>query len=501
MYPDPTRPDISHPDATRPDATRPRGLRGMGRAGELGVLVACAALSAGLLYFGTGLHPIAWLTWAAPLPVLVIAPRTTAVRACLAAMAAWAVGGANMWELQRDRMEVPLPVALLTVVLPALVAAVAVLLFRALVRRGRLWSAAAVVPAVWVSAEYLVAALTPYGAIWSLAHTQAGVPPVVQLAALTGGWGISFLLTAVPAALAVSAAPRRRAGERPWRVAATALTLALLVATGGAVRLALAELDGTERKVALLASRQQDDWAPIDTPRGRERLREVLARVRALPPGTDAVVLPEGGFVTTAADLPLISRPLAALARERRMDVVAGVIVTDTNRNTAMFFPAGGGEPGVYRKQHMVPGVEPYVPGDRVFLRSGTGVAICKDLDFPELARAYRRAGAQVMLLPAWDFDLDGWQHARTTVLRGVENGFWAVRSAANGNLTVSDPYGRVRAETATTGRAPTVLTATVGTGAARTVYTWAGDWFAWLCLALAVLLPASAVLRRRGAE
>ncbi|WP_084464887.1 nitrilase-related carbon-nitrogen hydrolase [Microtetraspora fusca] len=470
------------------------------------MLVACVALSAGLLHFGTGLHPIPWLTWVAPLPVLLIAPRTTGVRACLAAVAAWAVGGTTMWELQRDRMEAPLPVALLTVVVSALVAALAVLLFRALVRRGRLWSAAAVVPAVWVSAEYLVATLTPNGAIWSLAHTQAGVLPVVQLAALTGGWGISFLVTAVPAALAASAAPRRnarrearrQAGGRPWRVAATALTLLLVVAVGGAVRLALAAPYGAEGKVALLASRQQDDWAPIDTPRGRERLREVLERVRALPPGTDAVVLPEGGFVTTAADLPLISRPLAALARERRMDVVAGVIVTDANHNTAMFFPAGGGEPGVYRKQHMVPGVEPYEPGDRMFLRAGTGVAICKDLDFPDLARAYRREGARVMMLPAWDFDLDGWQHARTTVLRGVENGFWAVRSAANGNLTVSDPYGRVRAETATTGRVPTVLTATVGTGAVRTLYTWAGDWFAWLCLALAVLLPASAILRRR---
>ena len=33
-------------------------------------------LSSVLLLFGTGLHPVAWLTWFGPLPVLWLAPRT-----------------------------------------------------------------------------------------------------------------------------------------------------------------------------------------------------------------------------------------------------------------------------------------------------------------------------------------------------------------------------------------------------------------------------------------
>ncbi|MEU4830130.1 nitrilase-related carbon-nitrogen hydrolase [Streptosporangium sp. NPDC023615] len=468
----------------RPYTTRSTGRSTGSRPGRPRVALMAAAttsLSAVLLYLGTGLHPVAWLTWLAPLPVLLLAPRVPASLAALTALLAWGAGGLTTWTLQRDRMGLPLPVALLNLLVPALLAVVAVLLFRTLLRRDRPCLAAVSVPATWVSAEYLVPVLTPNGAIWSLAPTQSDLLPVLQLASLTGGWGVTFLVTGLPAALAAS-----RRG-RP-RIAAAALVLVALVAGLGALRLGLAHPDGPVRTIALLASRQQGDWAPADTPRGRERLAEVLARLRALSPGTDMAILPEGGFVTTSDDLPLITRPLAALARDRRLDIVAGVIVTDANRNTAMVFPAAGGEPGTYLKRHMVPGVESYTPGDRLLLLPGAGVAICKDLDFPSLAREYRRRGAELMLLPAWDFDLDDRQHARTAVLRGVENGFWIARSAANGNLTVSDPYGRVLAETTTTSRAVVTLTATVRTGGTGAFATYGGDWFAWLCLALTAL-------------
>ncbi|MBC6459614.1 nitrilase-related carbon-nitrogen hydrolase [Actinomadura sp. HBU206391] len=49
-------------------------------------VLAAAASSATLFYFGTGLRPLPWLTWLAPLPVLALAPRVGAL----------AVGGARV---------------------------------------------------------------------------------------------------------------------------------------------------------------------------------------------------------------------------------------------------------------------------------------------------------------------------------------------------------------------------------------------------------------------
>ena len=51
-----------------------------------------------------------------------------------------------------------------------------------------------------------------------------------------------------------------------------------------------------------------------------------------------------------------------------------------------------------------------------------------------------------LLLVPAWDFDVDGWLHGRMAILRGVESGFSIVRAPKQGILTVTDDRGRVLA-------------------------------------------------------
>jgi Apolipoprotein N-acyltransferase len=104
------------------------------------------------------------------------------------------------------------------------------------------------------------------------------------------------------------------------------------------------------------------------------------------------------------------------------------------------------------------------------------------------------------MLVPAWDFNLDGWLHARMAVLRGVENGFALARAARNGLLTLSDSRGRILAEV---GSMPGQFVTTRGQvklTPERTFYAQTGDWFAWLCVATLVLLALS-LLRSQSAN
>src|ERR1700730_6017665 len=70
-----------------------------------------------------------------------------------------------------------------------------------------------------------------------------------------------------------------------------------------------------------------------------------------------------------------------------------------------------------YAKQHLVPGFEArFKPGDedvvRLILGARFGIAVCKDMDFAQLGRAYSRLGVDAMLVPAYDFDRDAWSHA-----------------------------------------------------------------------------------------
>ncbi|BCY10609.1 nitrilase [Actinoplanes sp. L3-i22] len=442
------------------------------------MLTILAALLSGLLWSGgTGLHPIAALTWLAPLPLLLV-PGRAGPRAVAAATAvAWLIGQVDVAGYYVRTLRIPVPMVAGVVVLGAALAVGTVLAARALLRRGRTVTAVLVVPALWVFGEYAVARLLPNGAWWSLAYTQADVRPVVQLAALTGIWGVTHLLLAVPIALA--AVPR---SPRP----AVACLLALAVVTGGWAGWSLSRPPaGAGLTVGLVALAQPEDGLPIDQPPGRELLARYAARATGLAArGARVIVLPEKVFRLTGVTLPVLIeafRPVGAR-------VIVGAVLD--RRNVAIVL----GPLTTYAKQKLIPGLEDWlVPGhDDLIIDGHLGVAICKDLDFPGLVRGYRAAGATVMLVPALDFTVDGWLHSRMAVVRGVESGMTVVRSAASGRLTVSDPTGRIVGE-AVAGDAE--LLVTVGSAGRGTVYTRTGDGF----LIVLLIGVVSAAGRRFG--
>jgi apolipoprotein N-acyltransferase len=82
-------------------------------------------------------------------------------------------------------------------------------------------------------------------------------------------------------------------------------------------------------------------------------------------------------------------------------------------------------------------------------------------------------------------------------VLRAVENGFALARSARNGMLTLSDNRGRIIAESATVPGRFVSITGKVDVAHEQTFYTRTGDWFAWLCVAMFVILLAFPFLAR----
>ncbi|WP_131738813.1 nitrilase-related carbon-nitrogen hydrolase [Actinomadura roseirufa] len=453
-------------------------------------VIVSTLLSSVLLLFGTGLHPLPWLTWLAPLPVLWLAPRAGGRAAFAAASLAWCAGQSRMWSYYLGTLEMPPPAAAAIIVGSALVFGLVALAFRRLLLRDFPLTAAVTVPAAWVALEYALSLAMPHGAWLSLAYTQADVPPVLQTAALTGPWGVTFLVMGVPAVIAAAAAPG--AGARRGAILlAGALALVLPLAYG-AWRLRQPH-PGSAATVALVATDRPNDTIDVASPEGRDLLRRYLAVIGGTG-GAGTVVLPEKTFAADDRTLALLSGPLGRLAVRRHQDIVVGVTLERGGvvRNSALGYLAKGGAPVLYDKHHLIPGLEDELkPGTGLsFLSPGRGVIICKDLDYPGLVRDYRRHGAAVLFAPAWDFDGDRWIHSRQALTRGVESGLTVVRAPRVGRLVVSDPYGRVLAER-TTGRTDfTVITAVLPRHAVSTLYARLGDWFAWLCLVL--LVPAA---------
>src|SRR2546430_1098948 len=121
-----------------------------GRAAVAAMAVVAVALSGTALYLGSGLHPVPWLSRLAPLPVLLLASRVPAPVAALAAFVAWFAGQANMWNYLLNDIRLP-PAILLFLAAYALLFALAVALYRGLLRRRRYALAALAVPAIWTS--------------------------------------------------------------------------------------------------------------------------------------------------------------------------------------------------------------------------------------------------------------------------------------------------------------------------------------------------------------
>ena len=464
---------------------------------RIGIALLAAASSAVLIWFGTGLHPAWPLLWLAPLPVLVVAARSPWWAAGLTAMLAWTVGNLNMAHYYATLLHIPLAVSAEIIVAPALVFACAVLLYRALLQRGAAWSALVAFPAAWVSFEFVVNLTSPHATLGSLAYSQLNCLPVLQLASITGPWGISFLVLMVPAALAIWIDLRPRSPKQGFRILLTTLCVLALVAGFGALRLASPPPPGQDVKVGLVAS---DAGANAGVAAAGARTDQLLsnyaAQAEALAArGAQVIVLPEhvGEIVDSQTASVLQTAPTDALfqslADRTRVTIVVGVSHVTANAafNQARVYAPGAVEQS-YDKHHMLPPFESmFTPGKTILLldepRGKWGVEICKDMDFTALSRAYGNAGAGLVLAPAWDFQLDWISHGHVAIMRGVEDGFGIARAGRGGSLLVTDNRGRILAETRSNSAPFATLIADVPAIHDNTLYLLWGDWFAWVAL------------------
>jgi predicted amidohydrolase len=167
---------------------------------------------------------------------------------------------------------------------------------------------------------------------------------------------------------------------------------------------------------------------------------------------------------------------LRSVARTRHIHVHGGSLgEREGGRlfNTTVVFDPDGREVARYRKIHLFDIVAPdgagyresaaFGAGDRIatFELHGirAGLAICYDLRFPELFMALRRAGAELLFLPAAFTLQTGKDHWEVLVrARAIETQCWVAAAATwgrhsdesgalratYGNSMISDPWGQV---------------------------------------------------------
>lgn len=458
--------------------------------------VAAVALTAGAYYASFGLEPIWWLVWLAPLPVLLVATRLRFWQAFAVAFAARAIAGLNLWSYLRNSIQIPFGIALASVLVPAAVFSLAIVTYRGLLRKGNPWLATIGFPAVMVAAEYLIS--LSQGTFGNAGYTQLRNLPILQLAALTGLWGIVFAVYLFSAGVAamVSAAAGQRA-----RIAFFLGAFYMCVLTYGLMRLHSTPQASNSALVGLVETHSGPNYFPPDAATTMALMHEYASQINALAgKGAEFVVLPEMTALIPDAASATVDALFQQTAREGHVQVLVGVLhVTDHGAfNEGRLYSADGAIETVYRKHHLVPSLESRsTPGTDISVlpqpEGRIGIEICRDMDYPELARRYAREQVGLVLVPAWDQGVDAVWHGHMSLMRGVEDGFTMVRDAKVGLMTASDDRGRILAEQSTrSDGALTTMLATVPVRHDATLYQRWGDWFAWADLGmLAALLVA----------
>jgi apolipoprotein N-acyltransferase len=385
-------------------------------------------------------------------------------------------------------------------------------------------------PFVWVTFEFIRGQLPEIGFPWNLlGYPAGGNAGLVQITSVTGIYGLSFLVAAFNSLLAWSAAAEAPLLQRRFAVpgiAAVVLGGALLAGPhlvpgfearhfARAVQLNFPELDSYE-----------PDWFRAHDRDMQEIEQLSLARTVKQP---DLLIWPEAPAPFSYQN-PAYARRAENLAVRFRHPFLAGVVEWEAPLNSpdpgaaparlvpynsAVLIDANGQRTFSYDKIHLVPfgeyepfplihqvvkSVSEQVGGFRKGNRYAVGelpggykfgTFICYEAIFGGEVRKFAAGGAQVFI----NISNDGWfgrsaaasQHLLMARVRAVENRRWLLRVTNNGYTVSVDPYGRVFSPIPADVRGGADLPYDFRTD--MTIYTRWGDWFAWLCALVSVIL------------
>jgi len=379
-------------------------------------------------------------------------------------------------------------------------------------------------PVLWVSLEYIRSTHSEFGFSWlGLGYSQFKTLHVIQMAEITGVYGISWLIMLLNAGLYLAWKTWREPGNVGARfISVTLLVFACWWGYGSVVM----DRPNTDKNSGLTVGLIQGNveqfmkWNPVFQKVVMGKYRDLtLVAAQSKP---QLIVWPETAMPFYYNQHPVGTEFVNDLARQTQTPILFGSPHKENkdghtiHYNSAYLVSETGDTQNRYDKIHLVPFGE-FVPfrellffvekmvemiGDfgrgkeaTLFDVAGykAGVSICYELIFPDLIRQAVKNGANFLI----NITNDAWfgksaasyQHMSMGALRAVENRVPIVRAANTGISGTIDANGALRDETDLFVEAAKITKITPRQRG-LTFYTAYGDVFSWICLVLTVVLP-----------
>jgi len=452
-----------------------------------------ATLFSGVLwYFAVDISgDFGWLLWIAPLPLLFIALTSSARVTFICAFIAYLIGRLS-WVPYLMRVLPFFLVPVFTLLMPFVYAWTLTGVRGLILKWNRAW-AILIYPVFATAVEFIAMGFSADGTAGSIAYTQSNYLPIIQIASITGIWGIVFATGILPSTIAVAWYLKDKRQKQYALIFGSLLMFAII--SFGWVRLNVNH-DRSSVKIGLTVIDERLHLFPKTPDYAQEKkvAEKYLEQIKELGgKGATVVLFPEKAINATEAQRDSIQELFRRAAAELNISIAGGITIfkQSSKQNLVLFFSPDGSVQQ-YMKNFHVNGWEDEFErgktiGDVKGLPMNSGMAICKDMDFPKWLRQYEQK--QLMIVPAWDFVVDGWLHCRMAVMRGVENGYTLVRAARQGRLTVSDYKGEVIAEVNCENGQSASLLADIPIYKIDTLYGKWGDWFGMACVIAIVIL------------
>lgn len=351
----------------------------------------------------------------------------------------------------------------------------------------------------------------PFGSWGSIAYTQSGNLPLLQLLSVTGLWGIVFLIGWFAAVANQVLAEGLRAPQA-WRGLTLFAGVYLFVVMLGGVRLAVFPPASPTVRVASLSPAKTGIGVAdvLDAVVAGRATDAEIGRFNAATAGTQDELLArsereaqagakivfwseEAAFVLKDHEAELLARGRGLAAKYNIYLGMALAVWTPKEKhpleNKIVLIAPTGEIAWQYWKARPTPGPEMAMAvasdGKLRALDTGYGrlsTAICYDTDFPSFMKQAGALRTGILLSPASDWRAIDPRHTEIASFRSIEQGFNLVRQANNGLSAAYDYQGHRLASMDEFQSTDLTLISQVPMEGVRTIYSRLGDWFAWIC-------------------
>jgi apolipoprotein N-acyltransferase len=385
-------------------------------------------------------------------------------------------------------------------------------------------------PLLWVALEFLRSFLLT-GFPWAnLGYSQYLNLPFIQMAEITGAYGLSFVIVLVNATLFCVL---RHWSKRTFPFKEAALTVVVLLGflIYGYLKISIVDrqiIQNPPLSVGLVQgnidqSIKWDESFQKETLKIYERLSFKVAQGKP-----DLIIWPETATPFFFQDAKEYQPFVLDIPKKTNAFLLFGAPSYKVQKgkvnhyNSAYLVSPQGELVGKYDKIHLVPFGE-YVPmQDLLFFigslgegigdfKSGReisnfslpqgkfGVLICFEIIFPDLCRRFVKEGANFLVTitnDAWFGRTSApYQQFSTAAFRAVENRVFVARAANTGITGFIDPKGKIVKQGGIF--TEEAMNGMIRLSGQKTFYTLYGDIFAWGCSGFAVLLLAYALFKK----